>query len=453
MDQVIRDTQPRRDALAPDVASNARQPLASVAALIRGVTYKKEHSSSQPGPGMVPILRATNIQASLELDADLVYVPARYVSGQQLLQPGDVVVATSSGSSAIVGKSAPMRTAWAGSFGAFCGVLRARAGVDPLYLAHAVASPSVRDQWSALAKGTNINNLKVSDILSTTIPVPPIGEQRRLVTAIEVQLSQLDNARRALDRARIMADRLRTSLVSRAVSGAWPTRLLGELLLSLRNGVFVSRPAVQPPGVPIFRISAVRPLELNVTDIRYADIPDSQAAAYFVEPGDLLFTRYSGNPSYVGSCAVVPVGIEKTLHPDKLIRVVLNRTQMVPDFVAMVLNVGEGRRQIESRLKTTAGQVGIAGSQLRSLEIPVPPLDEQCRVVREVEHQRSIIEELVTIIDHTRIRSDHLRRSIVERTFGSPVGQSPGGEMVPELPTATAPVPVPTTRKRGWHEG
>lgn len=62
----------------------------------------------------------------------------------------------------------------------------------------------------------------------------------------------------------------------------------------------MSRPAAEPPGTPIFRISAVRPLALDVNDVRFADIEPAKANGYFVED-DLLFTRYSGNPDYVGA--------------------------------------------------------------------------------------------------------------------------------------------------------
>ncbi|MGD0983221.1 MAG: restriction endonuclease subunit S [Acidimicrobiales bacterium] len=106
----------------------------------------------------------------------------------------------------------------------------------------------------------------------------------------------------------------------------------------------------------------------------------------------------------------------------------------MPEFIAMAVNVGAGRQQIERRLKTTAGQVGIAGSQLKTVEIPIPPVEEQWRLVRGAEHQRSILEELMRMIDHTRIRSDHLRRSILERAFsGQLVRQDLSDEPASEM--------------------
>lgn len=39
----------------------------------------------------------------------------------------------------------------------------------------------------------------------------------------------------------------------------WSAAKLGDVVSSVRNGVFVSRPAMKPPGERILRISAVRP--------------------------------------------------------------------------------------------------------------------------------------------------------------------------------------------------
>jgi len=91
---------------ASEPGSWTRVRLGDICEVVRGVTYKKDQASEQPAKGKVPILRATNIQDSaLVLDSDLVYVPSDVVSEGQMLQVGDIVVATSSGSKHLVGKT------------------------------------------------------------------------------------------------------------------------------------------------------------------------------------------------------------------------------------------------------------------------------------------------------------------------------------------------------------
>lgn len=171
----------------------------------------------------------------------------------------------------------------------------------------------------------------------------------------------------------------------------WAWAALGDVLVSLRNGGFVSRPAIQPPGIRILRISSVRPNHVDLDDVRYAPM-ESDGGGHYIANGDLLFTRYSGNPKYVGTCGVVRGLREPTLHPDKLIRADVDGRIADPVFIAFAVNTGASRRAIEERMKTTAGQVGIAGSSLRTVPIPLPPLMEQHRIVAAIEEQLSRID-------------------------------------------------------------
>jgi type I restriction enzyme S subunit len=296
---------------------------------------------------------------------------------------------------------------------------------DYLYWFLKYATPDIRKAGS----GTTFPEISKTRAAEFVIPIPPFAEQRRIVAAIEEQFSRLDAGEemlRALGR-RLVA--LRSSMLLRATEGEWPERPLGTVIKSLRNGIFVSRPGTEPPGTPIFRISAVRPLALDTQDIRFARIDADKASSFFVDEGDLLFTRYSGNPNYVGACVCVPAMSRPTLYPDKLIRAVVDRTVAEPDFLAIALNVGRGRRAIEARRKTTAGQVGIAGSTLREVSIALPPVEAQRRIVSQVQRQLSIIESLASRIGQAKSRSSALRRSILERAFtGRLVPQDPSDE-------------------------
>jgi type I restriction enzyme S subunit len=151
-----------------------RVRLADVADVIRGVTYKKDDARSKPENGVVPILRANNIQdGALELDGELVYVPSELIGKEQLLREGDIVIATSSGSKDLVGKAAPLRTRWMGSFGAFCAAVRPKEDIDPLYLAHFFEGPEYKALIRDKALGVNINNLRRGDLEELAIPLPP----------------------------------------------------------------------------------------------------------------------------------------------------------------------------------------------------------------------------------------------------------------------------------------
>ncbi len=401
-----------------------RVRLADVADVVRGVTYKKDDATLVPTEGWIPILRANNIQeGSLQLEGELVYVKPTSVNNGQVLQKGDIVIATSSGSKDLVGKAAPLRNDWYGSFGAFCAVVRPKKNILPLYLVHFLGSPEYKDLITKKALGVNINNLRRGDLEELQIPLPPLPQQRRIVEAIELQLGRLDAAVASLQAAKARLKRYKQAVLKAAVEGAysetpvegWTDNVLGDIAITIRNG-YSKKPDAKD-GIRIFRISAVRPLELFVDDVRYLDPLTKDHEASLVSPGDVLFTRYNGSRDMVGACALVPDDCPPTVHPDKLIRVRVPNDELLPGMLAILGTVGEGRDYIESKIRTTAGQSGISGGDLKSLPLRYPPLKEQNRIIGEVESRLTGMQELESILDVELQRSTRLRQAVLKRAF------------------------------------
>jgi type I restriction enzyme S subunit len=118
-----------------------------------------------------------------------------------------------------------------------------------------------------------------------------------------------------------------------------------------------------------------------------------------------------------------------TAHPDKLIRAKVAGELADPRFLQIVLNTGPSRTFIASRVRTTAGQAGISGGDLRATPVPLPPLAEQRRIVAEVERRLSILDETEAIVAANLKRAERLRQAILKRAFeGKLVPQDPSDE-------------------------
>lgn len=222
----------------------------------------------------------------------------------------------------------------------------------------------------------------------------------------------------------------------------WATAPLGALLTELRNGVFVSRPGNEDTGRPILRISAVRPMVLRDDDVRYvpktADV--NGAESFYLSEGDLLFTRYSGNPEYVGACARVRQHLPDTLYPDKLIRGRVIPGVVHPGYLEAIMSAPQTREVIRRLVKTTAGQVGISGTSLRSIPVPVAPYAEQLRIVAAIEEQFSRLDAGVMTLERIRTKLYALRSSCVDRAVDEAVrlirGESAPVARLLEIPLA-----------------
>jgi type I restriction enzyme S subunit len=170
-------------------------------------------------------------------------------------------------------------------------------------------------------------------------------------------------------------------------------------------------------------------MKVDLNDLRFLSGRADDYSEYVVGDGDLLFTRYNGNPALTGVCGMVRDPGGRIVHPDKLIRAKVPKHLTDPRFLELVLNTGESRRFLASRIRTTAGQAGISGTDLRSVPLPLAPFAEQQRIATEADRRLSIIDEVQLEVEAELKRSDRLRQAILKRAFeGKLVPQDPNDE-------------------------
>lgn len=303
-------------------------------------------------------------------------------------------------------------------------ILRARDGMPNAYLMHFL---NILD-YSPYVTGTTRLKLTKGAMNKIPVPVAPLPQQRRIVEAIELQLGRLVAAVARLQGAKARLKRYKQAVLKAAVEGSycetpleeWTENVLGDIATTIRNG-YSKKPNAEE-GIRIFRISAVRPLDLFVDDVRYLEAGTKDHEASMVTPGDVLFTRYNGSRDMVGACALVPNDCPPTVHPDKLIRVRVPSDELLPGMLAILGTVGEGRAYIESKIRTTAGQSGISGGDLKSLPLRYPPVEDQKRIIQDVEVRLNGMQELETTLDAQLQQAVRLRQAVLKRAFEGRLG-------------------------------
>jgi type I restriction enzyme S subunit len=279
-----------------------------------------------------------------------------------------------------------------------------------------------RGDLIAQAVGGAQPNISQTILRNLEIHVPPLEAQHAIVAEIEKQFSRLDEAVAGLQRVKANLKRYKAAVLKAAVEGrlvetegGWTKATLGEIALSVRNG-YSHKPDAES-GTRIFRISAVRPMELNADDVRYLSGQPSDYESFLTVAGDVLFTRYNGSRDYVGVCAQAPEGLPPTVYPDKLIRVRVPTSVLLPAFLVIVASTGDGRAFIESKIRTTAGQSGVSGSDIKAIPLVIPTLAEQHRIVAEVDRLLSIAREAEAEVEANLKRAQGLRQAILARAF------------------------------------
>lgn len=98
-------------------------------------------------------------------------------------------------------------------------VLRPGAAVEPRYLYRIVSSRRFIQAVNALQRGNSPPSVQDGDVRGQRVPLPPLREQRRIVSRIDELFSEIDEGERALERVQKLVERYRQSVLKAAVSG------------------------------------------------------------------------------------------------------------------------------------------------------------------------------------------------------------------------------------------
>lgn len=160
------------------------EPLDDLSEVIRGVTYSKEDQVLETTDNV--ILTADNITLSgnLEINKQIYLRTDKKLDSSKRLKKNDCFVCFSSGSKNHVGKISFIEKDLQFYAGGFMGIIRSNSDrILPKFLYVLLNSPSYRQIISDESSGNNIKNLSQS-IGRIKIPVPPIDIQKQIVDEI-----------------------------------------------------------------------------------------------------------------------------------------------------------------------------------------------------------------------------------------------------------------------------
>ncbi|MDE0000684.1 MAG: restriction endonuclease subunit S [Rhodospirillaceae bacterium] len=365
---------------------------------IRGVTYAKSDASAVPKSGYSPMLRANNIgEHGLLLD-ELIYVPNRKISPRQRIVPNDVVVAASSGSISVVGKTAQARQGFDGGFGAFCKVLRPGPSVDPHYFGHYFKTPSYRRVVSHLAAGANINNLRNEHLDNLRIPLPPLAEQKRIARILDAADALRATRREALAQLETLIQSAFLDMFGDPVTNpmGWKVVSVGDEISFLTSGSRGWAKYYAEDGDTFLRIQNLKDGQLDLGDIAFVNAPESaEARRTRVEPRDVLLSITAD----LGRTAVVPDCITKAHINQHL--AILRFTNLSPVFVSYQLASKGGQAQFD-RLNREGVKAGLNFNDVKSIRLTNPPLNLQhhfAAIAESVEQHKAAQRAHLTELD------------------------------------------------------
>ncbi len=266
--------------------------------------------------------------------------------------------------------------------------------------------------------GAAIKRIILRTIKASTIPLPPLTEQKRIVAIVDEAFKGIDksvgHAERNLTNAQDLFESYLTLILSEQ-GGDWEASTLGEIALvkggkRLPKGHKVQKAPTPYPYISVSDFTNGGTVEPS--SIGYLT-PDaySQIRQYTIS-GDDLYISIAGT---IGKSGIVPRELDGANLTENACKLVFRRP-VEKRFVYYFTRSRSFREQAMSRTRTTA-QPKLALARIRTIALPLPPRVEQRRLVAKLDRIASECQNLEAAYCRKRAVLNELKQSILQKVF------------------------------------
>ena len=255
------------------------------------------------------------------------------------------------------------------------------------YLRHAM------NRLLTLATGSTFTAVRKEDLASFWMAIPPLPEQLKIASI----LSTVDDAIQKTDEIIAKTQQLKKGLMQQLLTRGightkfkqteigeipeeWEVLRLDDILLDVRYGTSV-RANIEGRGFPVLGIPNILTGEIDESNLRHVELPESQRKALALGDGDILVVRTNANPEYVGRSALFAKRNGLWLFASYLIRLRSDTARVVPLYLAKLLQTEAVRKSFLQIARTSAGNYNINTQGIRSITVSLPPIEEQKQIV------------------------------------------------------------------------
>jgi restriction endonuclease S subunit len=425
------------------------------------------------------------------------------------LRSGDILLTEASGSSSQVGRAAQ----WRGEIADCCyqnTIIRFRPhAVTPEYALTVFRHYAASGTFARLARGVGIQHLGASRFAGLSFPLPPLKEQLRIATAAEIRRQEIRDAQIHLRSALENLEEQRTEIFAAVVSGELVERpasingaaeisrtrsLVGQRSEGPQDNLFESFSTEPPLGAfavplptgwlvaridqlgevrlgrqrspehhrgkhlrPYLRVANVLEDRIDVGEVHEMNFTPEEYEIYALREGDILLNE-GQSIELVGRPAIFRNELPGACFQNTLIRFRAGPA-INSEFALLVFlhYLHAGKFSSIARGSTNIAHLGLA--RFRCLPMPVPPLDEQKRIVKEahkrLEEVRGQTRAISTSIDRL---AEMERELLAAAVAGELVAQQADDESAEDLlnrlgEPAEVPVPAPVERQERTSRG
>lgn len=272
----------------------------------------------------------------------------------------------------------------------------------------------------------NLRNLKFSDYLKITFPLPPLPTQHLIVSKIESLFTQLDKGIESLRSAQQQLKIYRQAVLKWAFEGrltndnvkdgelpeGWKWVTLGDLVSDVEYGSAAK--SKESGKIPVIRMGNIQNGRIDYEDLVFTD-DDAEISKYLLKTNDVLFNR-TNSAELVGKTAIFK-NERPAIFAGYLIRVNRIESLLDGDYLNYFLNTKFAKDYGNTVRSFGVNQSNINGSKLKTYPIPIADIEEQKIVVKEIESRLDKSNILEQTITQSLAQAEVLKQCILKMAF------------------------------------
>ena len=151
---------------------------------------------------------------------------------------------------------------------------------------------------------------------------------------------------------------------------------------------------------------------LDLTNVKEFELELGELDRRQLEAGDLLIIEGNGSFNEIGRCAKWNGEIKNCVHQNHVIRCRPCDVR-IASFVLLFLNSPIGMEMMQRLAITSSGLYSLSVGKIRQIEIPLPPLAEQCRIVKKVDQLMALVDQLESQLAASRAIGKNFSEALV----------------------------------------
>ena len=335
--------------------------------------------------------------------------------------------------------------------------------INPKYLKYFLENPQTLNIMHSQAKGSTQKFVGLGYLRTFSFPFAPLNEQRRIVEKIESEFKKIDEGLEYLLITKDKIKQYRQSVLKSAFEGkltqqnpgdepaeillqkinpkancihndklpqGWVECQLEDILsnkkYSIKRGPFGSalkKTYFVPSGIRVFE--QYNPINNDpywsryyITESKYKELE-----AFTAKAGDFIVSC-SGT---LGKILQLPVDVEMGIINQALLKITVNNDLIDSEFFINLFQSPKFQKNILDNTIGTAIQNIASVKELKKIKILLPPLQEQQKIVEEIETRFALADKVEKVVDDNIKQAKQLKQSILKKAFE--------GRLVPQDPT------------------